>query len=119
MTAWSFFDIHIPVTIDYIPVMTKRAYTRLPSQLTVNFHYDSAIYSGTIVNHSDNDMFIKMDIPCRLTPSQKQFEIRIPVKDKVLLATARVTRMETTGNEFTGIGVELEYPVPLQNLQHQ
>ena len=96
--------------------MTKRANTRIPSQLTVNFVYDSAIYSGTIMNHSYNDMFIKMDVPCRLCTSQKQFEVRIPVKDRVLLSIARIKRMETTGNEFTGIGVELEYPIVLQTL---
>ena len=91
--------------------MKKRAYKRTPSNLTVNFLYDSAIYSGTVMNHSDNDMFIKMEVPCRFTSTQKQFEVRIILKDKVLLATARIKRMETMGKELNGIGVELAYPV--------
>ena len=91
--------------------MKKRAYKRTPSHLTVNFLYDNEIYSGTIINHSNNEMFIKMEVPCRFTSTQKQFEVRIFMKDKVLLATARIKRMETKGKEFNGIGVELEYPI--------
>jgi hypothetical protein len=93
--------------------MKKRAYTRTPSNLTVNFLYDSAIYSGTVMNHSDHDMFIiiKMEAPCRFTTTQKQFEVRILMEDKVLLATARIKRMVTIGKELNGIGVELAYPI--------
>ena len=82
-----------------------------PENLTVNFHYDNTIYSGTIVKYYGNDMFIKMEVPCRLTSAQKQIEVRIQVKDKVLLAIARIKRMEMIGKEFNGIGVELEYPI--------
>ncbi len=63
------------------------------------------------MNHSDNDMFIKMEVPCRFTSTQKQFEVRIVMKDKVLLATARIKRMVTMGKELNGIGVELAYPI--------
>jgi len=96
--------------------MTNRAYKRIPANLTVNFHYDNAIYSGTIMNYSGNDMFIKMEIPCHLSSTQKRFEVRISVKDKILLAIARVKRMEMIGKEFNGIGVELEYPIELEKL---
>ena len=68
------------------------------------------------MNYSDNDMFIKVDMPCRLTSAQKQFEVRIPLKDKVLIATARIKRMEASGEKFNGIGVELEYPIALEEL---
>jgi hypothetical protein len=96
--------------------MKKRAYKRHPASLTVNFHYDNAIYTGTVVNCSDNDMFIKMEMPCQLSSVQKQFEVRIPLKDKVLLSTAHIKRMETIGKEINGIGVKLEYPIPLEKL---
>ena len=95
--------------------MKKSACKKTPSHLTVNFLYDNEIYSGTIMNHSENDMFIKMEVPFRFTSTQKQFEVRIIMKDKVLLATARIKRMETMGKEFNGIGVELEYPVSFLN----
>ena len=96
--------------------MKNRAYKRIPANLTVNFHYDNAIYSGTIMNYSDNDMFIKMEMPCQLSSTQKRFEVRISVKDKILLAIARIKRMEVTGKQFNGIGVELEYPIELEKL---
>ena len=99
-----------------VPSMKNRAYKRIPANLTVNFHYDNAIYSGTIMNYSDNDMFIKMEMPCRVNTAQKQFEVRISVKDKILLAIARIKRMEVTGKLFNGIGVELEYPIELEKL---
>jgi hypothetical protein len=96
--------------------MKIRENKRIPSNVTVNFHYDNTIYSGTIMNYSDNDMFIKMEMPCRISSTQKQFEVRIPVKDKVLLAIARIKRMEMIGKEFNGIEVELEYPIELDKL---
>ena len=43
--------------------------------------------------------------------TQKQFEVRIVMKDKVLLATARIKRMVAMGKELNGIGVELAYPI--------
>ena len=84
-----------------------------PSKVTVSFQYENTKYSGTIMNYTDNVMFIKMEIPCRLTSAQKQFEIRIPLKDKVLLATARIKSMEMIGQKFNGIKMELEYPISL------
>ncbi len=63
------------------------------------------------MNHSDHDMFIKMEVPCRFTSTQKQFEVRIVMKDRVLLTTARIKRMATKGKELNGIGVELAYPI--------
>jgi len=90
---------------------------QIPSNVTVNFHYDNTIYSGTIMNYSDNVMFIKMDVPCRLPSAQKQFEIRIPLKDKVLLATARIKSMEMIGQTFNGMRMELEYPIALDELK--
>lgn len=86
---------------------------QISSNISVNFHYNNTIYYGTIMNYSDNIMFIKMEAPCRLTSAQKQFEIRIPLKDKVLLATARIKSMEMIGEKFNGMRMELEYPLAL------
>ena len=86
---------------------------QISSNISVNFHYNNTIYYGTIMNYSDNIMFIKMEVPCRLTSAQKQFEIRIALKDKVLLATARIKSMEMIGEKFNGMRMELEYPLAL------
>ena len=94
----------------------NRTQTRLSSDLTVNFLYNNTIYSGTVISHSRCDMFIKLDIPCQLMSKQKKFEIRIPVKDRVLLAMARITRVDTYGKDLHGIGVELEYPLDIESL---
>ena len=115
MTGNYLSDIYFDIGFSHNAIiMKRRTYKRTPANLTVNFHYDHVIYTGKIMNYSDNDMFIRMETPCQSISSQKIFEVRIPLKDKVLLATARIKRMERTGEEFNGIGVELEYPIALE-----
>ena len=104
-------------TIKGIRSMNIKENKQTLSHVTVNFHYDNTIYSGTIMNYTDNVMFIKMNLPCRLTSAQKQFEIRIQLKDKVLLATARIKSMEMIGEKFNGMRMELEYPIAPDELK--
>ncbi|UCH81922.1 MAG: PilZ domain-containing protein [Nitrospiraceae bacterium] len=96
--------------------MRKRARTKITSHLPINFQYKNAVYTGTILDFSKKDLFIKMETPCTFTTERKRFEVRIPLKDRVLLATARIKRIHINGRDVNGIGVELEYPIQESDL---
>ena len=94
--------------------MQRRAFKRLPSNIEVKFFCSGTDYTGTIINLSENGMFIATKKMC--FPFDSQFEIHIPLENEVLSLPVRVSRITKSAEFFDGIGLELKYP-PLKYLK--
>jgi len=87
--------------------MQKRAHERITADLQANFFCGNTMYSGTVINLSENGMFIKTRM---CFPFDSQLEILIPLKEEVLKVPIKVSRIEKRENFYDGMGVEVLSP---------
>jgi hypothetical protein len=83
--------------------MEQRAFERIVA--TVECHCLNIDYFGTVVNLSENGMFIrsqKMSFPL-----ESQFDILIPLKEGVLNVRVKVNRVTKSNGHHDGMGVEV------------
>jgi hypothetical protein len=85
--------------------MDNRAFDRIPANIEVTFHCNSMDYKGTILDISENGMFISTNDMC--SPFDSQFEVVIPVEDEVLNVPVNLNRIILSPDSRDGIGVEL------------
>lgn len=88
--------------------MEKRHCRRTPSKIKARFYCNDTDYAGTIMNISENGMFIstgKVDFPF-----ESYLIICIKKKDILLKVPVRVCRLTKTKNIFDGMGVEVIDP---------
>lgn len=86
--------------------MERRCFKRIP--VRIDFRCFQRDCFGTIVNLSENGMFInsnKIDFPF-----ESQFTIFIPFKDESLNVRVKVNRLNKSHGYYDGIGVELVNP---------
>ncbi len=87
--------------------MKRRAHERVPSSMLVKFKGDKSVCYGIATNISEKGMCIKTGtcLPC-----DSQIRLQIPLKDTQLEVPAQVIRVETTGDFYDTMGVELLKP---------
>lgn len=84
--------------------MQKRTFERIPSDVQANFFCGNTIFSGTVMNLSENGMFIQTRM---CFPLDSRLEILIPLKEEVLKVPIKVTRLAKTDEFYDGMGVEV------------
>ncbi len=81
---------------------------RIPVSVEVGFFCCNKVSSGTITDISEKGMFIKTGEMC--FPFDSQFEIFIPMKEKIINVFAILKRIIMSPDSYDGIGVELLNP---------
>jgi hypothetical protein len=82
--------------------MQKRAFERITSNIDVSFFCFDTDYKGTIINISENGIFISTDKVS--FPFDPEFDVIIPDKKNMLTVPVRVRRVTKSGDNFDGIG---------------
>jgi hypothetical protein len=86
--------------------MEKRAFKRMPA--IIECHCCNIECFGTITNLSANGMFIRSQ---KISfPLESQFEICIPLKEKILAVCVQVNRLTKSNSYYDGVGIELVDP---------
>jgi hypothetical protein len=88
--------------------MENRVFTRISSQINVHFQCCETNYSGTIINLSENGMFIV--IKKLFFPFDMQFKIAVPLKRETLLIPVEIRRIIISPDSYDGIAVRLTNP---------
>jgi len=88
--------------------MGIRTFDRIPVLIDVEINYDKKVYKGTLMNLSENGMFIRTNnMP---SPLHSQIEISIPMKEEILSVSGKLVREENIRGYYNGIGVEVLNP---------
>ncbi len=87
--------------------MEKRVFTRIPTNLQVEFFYGNELANGTITNLSEKGMFINTRM---CFPVNSRFDILIPLKEKVLQLHVIVSNVMKENDFYNGMGIEVLYP---------
>jgi len=90
--------------------MDNRAFERIPANIEVTFHCNNMHYTGTIVNISENGMYICTSDMC--SPFDSQFEVVIPRNNDSLNVPVNLNRIILSPDSRDGIGVELSDSSP-------
>ena len=86
--------------------LKRRAFERIPASL--EFHSLNVNYFGVVTDISENGMFIRSQ---KISfPFKSQFEILIPLNERMLNIPVKVTRLTKSKDFYDGIGVELLKP---------
>jgi len=85
----------------------RRSSQRMSANIDTKFFFGSIFYSGTILNVSENGLFINTKINL---PSETIFIMFIPVEKENLKVIARVRRTALKNRAIDGIGVEILNP---------
>ena len=88
----------------------KRLHSRMPSKIKARFYCNDTDYSGTIMNISEDGMFISTVKVA--FPFESNLEIFIPLKEMLLKVPVKVCRLTKTENVFDGMGVQVIDPDP-------
>ncbi len=88
--------------------MGRRSLWRIPIRMNVSLNCSDNAYSGTVMNLSENGMFINTD-ETRF-PSDSKFKVMIPEKEEVIQVPARLVWSKKADSLNSGIGVELLNP---------
>ncbi len=88
--------------------MQKRAFERIASNIDVSFFCYDTDYKGTIINISENGIFISTDKVS--FPFDPEFDVIIPDKKNMLTVPVRVRRVTKSGDDFNGIGALILNP---------
>jgi hypothetical protein len=88
----------------------KRFYTRMPSKIKVRFYSNDTDYSGTIMNISEDGMFITIGKVA--FPFDSNLVIFIRRKEMLIKVPVKVCRLTKTKNVFDGMGVQVINPDP-------
>ena len=84
---------------------SQREFERVPSNFKVRFSCFHTDYTGTVINISENGMFIKtgkMSFPFDST-----LEILVHLKHKIFKVPVEVSRMTKSKDHYDGPGVKL------------
>lgn len=89
--------------------MLSRAYERISVQVEAKVYCNTTVFSGIIVNASENGLFLKthMDFPFDMN-----IQLLIPTGDGILHLPVKVTRIVKSDDIYDGLGVELMQPSP-------
>ncbi len=85
----------------------RRSCERIPTNMYARFFYGNMFYSGTVLNVSDNGMFISTK---RFLPDDAIFVVIIRLENELLKVIAKVNRIALTSGNSAGIGVTLLSP---------
>jgi len=88
----------------------KRLYSRIPSKIKARFYCNDTDYSGTIMNISEDGMFIGTSKVA--FPFESNLIIFIRRKEMLLKVPVKVCRLTKTENVFDGMGVQVIDPGP-------
>ena len=88
----------------------KRLYSRMPSKIKARFYCNDTDYSGTIMNISENGMFISTGTVA--FPFESNLDIFIRRRELLLKVTVKVLILTKTENVFDGMGVQVIDPNP-------
>lgn len=87
--------------------MEKRVFDRADAELPVKYYCDRMFYSGTVINLSENGMFISTT---NFLPCLDIIEVLIPLEDEVSMCYARIRRIVKINDYKFNIGIELLNP---------
>jgi hypothetical protein len=91
--------------------MQTRASDRIPSNVTVRFSCCNCDYEGTVMNLSENGMFITTN---RMSfPFDSDLEILIDTGSEILKVAVKVMRINKSREYYDCLGVKI--PAPSQN----
>jgi hypothetical protein len=94
--------------------MQRRAFERVPANIKVKFFCCESHYDGTIMNLSDEGMYISTD-EMRF-PFDSEIDIIIPLNLDILKVPVKVMRMTKSSEFYDGLGVRVLKPsVPYIN----
>jgi hypothetical protein len=88
--------------------MQRRAFERVPANIKVKFFCCESHYDGTIMNLSDEGMYIRTD-EMRF-PFDSEIDIIIPVNLDILKVPVKVMRMTKSTEFYDGLGVRVLKP---------
>jgi hypothetical protein len=88
-------------------IMQRRAFDRIPVDFKVRYFLGDTACNGTVTNLSENGMYIDTSIDF---PFDSNFELVLPMKDKVMKLSAVIRRVVKSEGAYRGIGVELVEP---------
>jgi hypothetical protein len=91
--------------------MQRRASDRIPSNFTVRFSCCNCDYEGTVMNLSEDGMFITTN---RMSfPFDSELEILVDAGSEILRVPVRVMRIIKSRDYYDCLGVKI--PAPSQN----
>ncbi|KPK33953.1 MAG: hypothetical protein AMK70_08805 [Nitrospira bacterium SG8_35_1] len=88
--------------------MDRRTHERLPVNLKVEFYCNHREYFGTIINLSEEGMYITTNEMC--FPFDSEFEVSLPLSEDMVNIHVKVKRITKSGECYDGIGVALVEP---------
>ncbi len=88
--------------------MQRRAFERVPANIKVTFFCCESHYNGTIVNLSEQGMYISTD-EMRF-PFDYEIDIIIPRQAEILRVPVTVRRITKSSDLYDGMGVEVRDP---------
>jgi len=88
--------------------MQRRAFERVPANIKVKFFCCESHYDGTIMNLSDEGMYISTD-EMRF-PFDSEIDIIIPLNLDILKVPVKVMRMTKSSEFYDGLGVRVLKP---------
>ncbi|UCH81847.1 MAG: PilZ domain-containing protein [Nitrospiraceae bacterium] len=88
--------------------MKKRSFERVPANINVRFSCCESHYNGTIMNLSEDGMYISTD-EMRF-PFDSEIELIIPLQEDILNVNVKVMRMTKSSDFYDGLGVKVLEP---------
>ena len=88
--------------------MHRRAFERVSANIKVKFFCCESHYNGTIMNLSDEGMYISTD--AMKFPFDSRIEIIIPLDMDILKVPVKVMRMTKSSEFYDGLGVRVLEP---------
>jgi hypothetical protein len=85
--------------------MQRRAFERIPANISARFYCDKSDYSGRVTNLSAKGMYISTDQIC--FPLDAEFELILNIEAAILSVPVKIRRITRTADRYDGIGVEL------------
>lgn len=88
--------------------MQRRAFERMPANIKVKFFCCESQYDGTIMNMSDEGMFISTD--AMKFPFDSEIDIIISLHSDILKIPVKVMRITKSSECYDGLGVRVLKP---------
>ena len=88
-------------------LMENRNFKRIQTKIDARFFYGNLFYSGTVLNVSENGMFINTK---RFLPIDSMFVVIVRSNHNYFKVIAKVKRAQKLTDVFNGMGVELLSP---------
>ncbi len=88
--------------------MQKRSFERVHANIKVKFFCCESHYNGTVMNLSEDGMYISTD-EMRF-PFDSEIEIIIPLNEDILKVPVKVMRITKSSDLYDGLGVKVLMP---------